>query len=147
MAAPTSYTERQLAEFMHASLGKLAGVLNMRFTSDGPGDFAEAVNDALLQYGSDDITTISGVGNITKIRALARVAIWQYVIMNLAALYDVSVDGGTYNRSQIQKQAVKALELAEAAAFPYSLSYNVRILSLDHQHDPYQVRPEDEFGE
>lgn len=147
MAAPTSYTERQLAEFMYGSLGAVAGVLKMRFHSDGPGDFAEPVNDALISYGTDNIASITGTDNIARLRAIARVSIWRYVIMNLAALYDVSVDGGTYNRSQIQKQAEKALEMAEVAAYPYSLTYAARVISLDHVNDPYQVRPEDEFGE
>lgn len=144
MSIPTSYTEKQLAEFMHVSLGKVAKALDLHFDPSGPGDYAEAVNDALLTYGTDTITTITGVTNIQKIRVLARVAAWQYVVTNFAALYDFSADGASYNRSQLFKNAQESLKLAEQQALPYSSNYSAKIVPVDHKHDPYRYRPEDE---
>src|SRR5688500_72219 len=99
MAVPASYTEKTLAEFMHVSLGKTAKALAINFGPNDAGDYAEAVNDALLAYGTNDIGTISGFANIMKLRALARVYAWQHVVNNFATLFDFSADGGQYSRS------------------------------------------------
>lgn len=146
MAIPASYTEKSLAEFMHVSLGKTAKALAINFAPDGPGDYAEAVNDALLAYGTQDIASISGVAAIMKIRALARVYAWQYVVSNFAALVDFSADGGQYSRSQMFKQAKESLELAQTQALAYDPAYQVNVVAIDHTQDPYQYRPEDESG-
>jgi hypothetical protein len=147
MPVPSSYTEKTLAEFMHVKLGNVAKALDLHFVPDGPGDYAEAVNDALLLYGAEDISTISDTAGIRKIRALAMVAAWRHVVTNFAALFDFSADGASYNRSQLFDQASKALQLAEDAASEYSTSgaYTARLISVDHIHDPYSVRTEDEL--
>jgi len=146
MAIPSSYTEKTLAEYMHVMLGKVAEALNLHFNPTDAGDYGEAVNDALLEYGETTIASITGTANLQKLRALARVAAWQYVINNFAALYDFSADGASYNRSQLFKNAQESLKLAEQAALPYSSNYSAKIVAVDHKHDPYQVRPEDETG-
>jgi hypothetical protein len=146
MPFPTTYTEKSLAEYMHTMLGKVAKALDLHFDSSGPGDYAEAVNDALLAYGTNDIATIIDVAGIQKIRALARVAAWQYVVANFAALYDFSADGASYNRSQLFKNAQESLKAAEQQALPYSANYQAKIVSVDHKHDPYRFRTEDEAG-
>jgi hypothetical protein len=146
MAIPTSYTEKQLGQFMQTALGKVAKALALNAGPNDAGDFAEAVIDALLAYGTDDISTVTGIASITKIRALARVAAWQYVVTNFTALYDFSADGGSYNRSQLFKQAKESLQLAEQAALPYTTAYAVQIIGVDHSQDPYVYRPEDESG-
>ena len=143
MSIPTSYTETTLAEFMHTSLGKVAQVLGL---SPEAGSYGEAVNEALLRYGTDSIGSISGAANLLKLRTLAKVAAWEFVVTNFAALYDFSADGGTYNRSQLFDQAKQSLELAQAQALPYDSAYEARVIGVDHAHNPYQYRPEDETG-
>lgn len=140
MAIPASYTEKTLAEYMHVMLGKTAKALGLHFDPGGPGDYAEAVNDALLSYGTEDVATITGIENIKKLRALARVAAWQYVVDNFAALYNFSADGGSYSRGQLFEHAKEALKIAEYNARLLDSSYTIRIRKVDHVHDPYTVR-------
>jgi len=144
MAIPASYTEKTLAEFMHTTLGKTAKALAINFGPNDAGDYAEAVNDALLAYGTEDIATISGVANIMKLRALARVYAWQHVVNNFATLYDFSADGGQYSRSQMFKQAKESLELAQTQSLAYDPTYQVNVVAIDHTQDPYRYRPEEE---
>jgi len=146
MTIPASYTEKTLAEYMHVLLGKTAKALAIHSGPNDAGDYAEAVNDALLAYGTEDIAAISGVANIQKLRALARVYAWQYVVDNFATLYDFSADGGSYHRSQMFKQAKESLALAQLAALPYDPAYQVNVVAVDHTQDPYRYRPEDESG-
>jgi hypothetical protein len=140
MSVPTAYTEQSLARFMEIILGKVAKVLELRAGVSDPGDFSEAVNDALLAYGTDDISTVSGSDNIQKLRALAAVCAWRHVVTNFAALYDFSADGGRYSRSQLFEQAKTSLEMAEQQALPYAANYMIHLRKTDHIHDPYQVR-------
>lgn len=146
MAAPASYTEKTLAQFMHVSLGKTAKALAINFGPNDAGDYAEAVNDALLAYGTDNIASISDIANIQKLRALARVYAWQYVVSNFAALYDFSADGGQYSRSQLFKQAKESLGLAQQGALAYDPAYQINVVAIDHTQDPYRYRPEEESG-
>ena len=146
MPVPTAYTEKELAEFMHKRLGKVAKVLQLHLDPNGPGDYEEAVTDSLLAYGTDDIATISGAEKIQRLRALALVAIWHHVITNWTTLYDFQADGSSYDRSQMFKNAQEALKLAETQALPYSSTYFARITPIDHRHDPYAVRSEDEMA-
>src|SRR3990172_166452 len=136
MATPTSYTEKTLGQYMQTMLGAVARALAINAGPNDAGDFAEAVNDALLAYGTDDITTISGIANIQKLRTLARVHAWQFVVTNFAALYDFSADNGQYNRSQLFKQAKESLVLAQQAALPYDPAYAVQVSVIDHKQDP-----------
>lgn len=140
MPVPTSYTEEELAQYMHAALGKTAEALNLT----APASYEEAVNDALLAYGQTDITQITGAAAIQKLRALARVAAWRFVIANFAALYDFSADGGSYSRSQLLANAKEALKMAEDAALPYGENYAGKIVKVRHVDDPYVVQSEEE---
>lgn len=146
MAIPASYTEKTLAQYMETMLGKTAKVLALHAGPEDAGDFAEAVNDVLLAYGTNDIATISGIENLKKLRALAVVSAWQFVVNNFAALYDFSADGASYDRSQLFESASKALAQAELNGLPYLVNYQARVTKLDRVHDPYTVRPEDETG-
>lgn len=136
MAAPSSYTEATLADYMHTALGAVASA--MAYTS--PASYSEAVNEALLGYGVDDIATISGRENIRKLRALARVQAWKQVIADVTGDYDFSADGGQYSRSQVHKMALEALALAENEALALGAipGYVVGIDAVKHIHDPYQ---------
>lgn len=143
MTIPTSYTEKTLAEYMHVSLGKTAKVLDLHFDPNGPGDYAEAVNDTLLAYGAEEINTITGLEAIKKLRILAVASAWQYVVNNFVALYDFSADGGSYKRNQLFESAKKMLEAAAGvvtANYGGSSTNRVRIRKIDPIHDPYTVR-------
>lgn len=141
MAIPSGYTEQALAAYMHDVLGAVGTSLDFSVTD---GDYAEAVNDALVAYGVDDIQTVSGRANIARLRALARVEAWRLVVRNTAGDYDFQADGARYNRSQIHAQAQENLQEALNDAAAYDPSYRVGIDRIVHKHDPYAYLPEED---
>ena len=80
-------------------------------------DFWEAVNDTLSSYGVDDIGDAT---NIKKLRALAKVEGWRFVVNATAGEYDVSRDSGESQvwdkRNQLHTNAKAQLSAAQAQA-------------------------------
>ena len=144
MAVPASYTEKALAEYMASLLGAVVTVLGLTVGASDAGDYEEAVNDTLLAYGTDDISSVSGRTNIQKLRVIAKAQAWQLAVNNFAAYTKFSADGGSYDRNQLFEQAKQNLADAEVAAMAYDANYAVRRRSVDAMHDPYQVRTDDE---
>lgn len=102
MPIPTSYTEESLMYFMHDALEGVGEVLGF----DPPDDYREACNEALMVYGASDVTAVSGIFNIRKLRAVARVEAWRKVMSATTGDYDFRrEDGAQYSRSQINAQA------------------------------------------
>ena len=122
MTPPLIYTEKSLSEYMHWQLQNLASILGLSVGAADAGSYAEAVNAALLAYG---VSAISQASDIAKIRALARVEVWRMACNSLAALYDFSADGGSYQRGQMLAQAKKNLETALTDALGYDPAYRV----------------------
>jgi hypothetical protein len=135
MAAPTSYTEKSLAEFMHAELGRVANVLTYNVGASDPGDYAEAVNESLLIYGAE---TIDAAADIAKLRAIAREQAWKKAVGDLTTFFKFSADGGSYERQQMFEQAKAKMESASLAAMVYSAEYSVRITRSTPVNDPYR---------
>ena len=135
MAIPASYTEATLKAFLHAEAGDIASVLG--WTVDG-GSYDEAVNDALVGYGADDVTTITGRDNIAKLRAFARVAVWGWAVKQLSARVNHSADGRSVSRGDYQTMAAKAYQMAIVDALPYRDSYKITATRVYDRHDPYE---------
>lgn len=146
MAAPTSYTEIALATYMHGILGPVAAALSYSAPAGDPGAYQNAVDEALLDYGADDISTISGRENIRKLRVQARVQVWRQVIAAVTGDFDFSADGGSYDRSQVHEMALKSLAIAEEEAMALGAlpGYVVGIDKVKHIHDPYAYVPDEE---
>ena len=112
MAIPTGYTEETLSAYRSSQAGAVADLLG--WTVDG-GSYAEPINDTLLAYGTDDLTTISGSTNIRKLRAMARRELWRAAVAQFAGSYDWTVpDGTSIKESTLQAQAQAAFAQAEA---------------------------------
>ncbi len=111
MAIPSSYTELSLADFMRRITGNVAAALG--WTAD---DFDEAVNETLLAYGVDELSSVT---DVAKLRALARVAAWRALVDATAAEYNFSADGGTFSRQQIQDGCKAGLARALETAAPW----------------------------
>lgn len=141
MSAPSSYTEKTLADFMHWTLSSMAGILNLSPGSTDAGSYLEAVNSALLAYG---VSAISEATDIARLRALALVEAWRMATNALAALYDFSADGGTYQRGQMLALARSNLANAQAEALAYDASYQVTVSRQEVLNDPYRYRADDE---
>lgn len=132
MAIPTAYTEIGLTAYMRSVTKAVSDTLGLN-----QGEFQEAVNDVLTVYGVDDIADAT---DITKLRALAKVAAWRTVNdLLITTAYDFSADGGSYKLSQMKEGAEKALEMAEQAAAEagYSVGYAIQMGTLTRPNDPY----------
>jgi len=141
MAAPTVYTEKTLADFMHALLGPAAGILGYAVGTADAGSYQEAVNSTLLAYGAQ---SIAQAVDIESLRALARVEVFRMAVGGLAALYDFSAENGSYQRSQMLAGARANLQAAELAALPYDPAYRVRVTRQAPVNDPYRYVADDE---
>jgi len=145
MPAPTSYSEDDLAAYMLQELGDVGQDLALSATANATGDlgdFTEPVNDVLLDFGTDDITTISGSADIRGLRALAAVHAWRLARKRAAARYDQADGTQSLKRSQVFGMIDKNLSLAEdiAAALGYGSPASQLVIKVGHIHyvqDPY----------
>jgi hypothetical protein len=108
VALPQQYTEPALAAYMLSVLGDLAGTL-------GIDEYValEAVNDALLLYGTSDIAQAT---DMRRLRGAARLAVWRMAHGRVVSLYGFTADGATYNRQHVAAQVKDALLFEEANA-------------------------------
>jgi hypothetical protein len=135
MPAPTSYTEKSLAEFMHAELGRVATVLGYSVGASDAGAYAETVNETLLVYGA---TTIADASEIKKLRALARLEAWKKAVGDLTTMYKFSADGGSFERQQMFDQAKAKMESAGMVAMAFDSAYSVVVTRVTPVNDPYR---------
>lgn len=129
---PTSYSETQLKAYMHSILATVADALGWSVVNN---NYDEAVNDTLLAYGESDIADAT---DITKLRALAAVAVWRAAQQAAAGLINWSTFGDKYDFGAIQDKIAKSLALAESNAVSYSADYAVAFTSVRHSQDPYR---------
>lgn len=141
MSIPSSYTETTLADYMNDTLKNVADLLGW---SPANNDYAEAINETLLSCGVDLISEITGREAIRRMRAFARMHVWQSVVNATAGNYDFSADAGRFNRSQIHEQALENLQAAQVEVLSFNDQYRVGVDTLDFKHDPYQYRDEED---
>jgi len=139
MAAPTSYTETTFKTYLDGRLGTLADALKWAVAS---GSYDEALNDALLAYGTDDITTVTSAANINLLRAYGRYFLWKSVAEATVNEIDYTHadSGATYKHSQIHSQARKMMDTAAAdiAALGGDISgYEVTAYDIEYTNDMY----------
>jgi hypothetical protein len=137
MPVPTSYTEAQLAAFMHSQLGDFPALFG--WTSD-LANYQETVNETMIAYG---VSTIASATNIQKLRALARVEAWKQVLAKLANKHGFQADGATFNRQQMYEMAKQNLDKVETDALVFMDGYQITTGTVTWSNDPYKY-PEDE---
>lgn len=145
MTAPTSYTEDGLRTYMHSIIAhddtcsELASSMAWAVASSA---YDEAINEALLVYGTADITTISGIGNIRQLRAIARMELWRLVAGRTVDKYQTSEGAVSISKNQIHEHAVVMLDMAEseAAALDVDIDrrYRVGQTAVIHTADSYR---------
>lgn len=138
MPVPTSYTEVTLKEYMIATLGAVATSLSWTTISQ---QVEEALIDALIAYGVDDIADVT---DIKKIRALAKLSVWQAVSREVSGDFSFSADGASYNREQVHAQAQLEIARAETDAMPYLSNYRITTATARHPDDVYREVEDDE---
>jgi hypothetical protein len=141
MPIPAAYTEKTLAEFMAAELGKVATLLGYVVGAADAGTYAEAVNESVLRYG---VATIAEATDILKIRALARVEAWRKACNDLTTFYKVSSDGSTFDRQKVYEQALINLNRAQLQAVEWddSGAYSITVTRVTPVNDPYRYLPD-----
>lgn len=149
MALPAAYTETTFKEYLHALLnqGGFAGDLGWSIAA---GSYDEVVNDALLHYGADDITAISGSSNIHKMRVAGRVALWEAVVSATAHYRSASADGISSDLGRVHANAVAQLERAKNDAANAGLigaTMAVGITTVRTANDPYRYPTDAEISE
>lgn len=138
MPPPTAYSESIFADYLAGRLADLGPVLGWDAGSEA---VIEAVNDALLEYGTTDISLVTGAANIKALRALGRRAIWRAVVQAVAGNYDFADSDAKFTRSQVQAMALEALKRAEAdCAESVGIGLSVGRLTLDF------LEPASEWG-
>lgn len=141
MPVPTGMTEQQLADYMQATLQDVA--LDLAMTPVELGSYAEAVNNALIAYGTNDAATITGLSNIATLRALARVEAWRVAHARAAARYDFQDGTQSLKRSQMFAMIEKALAAAESEAAELGGGDMVAAIdSIHYSQDPYAPVPD-----
>ena len=140
MAAPSSYTETTLKTYMHAVLGEVATTLEWTVVGE---DYDEVLNETLLAYDTDDVTSITGRSNLLKLRTLSRREVWRAVMGEVSGDYDFEDEAGNNKRSQVYRQAQGMFAQAAVDSMVYDANYNVEIESIDWD-DPYQAYDEDD---
>ena len=129
---PVSYSETELKSFMATILGPVADALGWTVVANS---FDEAVTDTLLAYGESDIADAT---DITKLRALAAVAVWRQAQQAAAGLFNWSTFGDKYDMADVQSRIAKSLALAESNAVNYSADYAVAFTNVRFSQDPYR---------
>jgi hypothetical protein len=142
MAIPSSYTETTLADYM---MDQLKGIATMLGWTTTPDDYQEAVNEALLSYGADDIATIMGRDNLRKLRALAKIEVWKAALAAVTLDFDFSADGGSYSRDQVFQHIKDALNQSLTDGLVFMPEYAAEIEEIEFGRDPYVVRDEDYY--
>ena len=134
MAVPTAYaTERDLALLTHSVLGTTATALEWLVAVDGPGDYAEPINDVLIAYGATDIADAT---DIPKVRAIARWMVWRWAADALASRFNTVVGGESLQRKGLYDNAIKQRDYWFAVAGPYMADYAVTTRRIVHLDDP-----------
>lgn len=133
MAPPTSYTEDELKTYLHARAGTVASLFGW---STAGGSYNNVVNDTLRAMGE---TTITGV-DAGALEAVGRVKLWEFALEQLTTYYTFRADNEQYNRSDMHKMLLAALEIAQSD--PTYLSNiasvgTVSIGTMNHTNDPY----------
>ncbi len=144
MALPTGYTETTFKDYLNATLGATATVLGWSVVG---GNYDEALNSTLFTYPVTDITTVTGLGDLRKLRTLGRVEVWRAVIAEVSADYDFKADGGDYKRSQVFDHAQAMFDAAVTEAITYDGNYAVSVGALTPEYDPYARITATEYSE
>ncbi len=135
MALPTVYTEDELKVYLQGILGDIADMLGWSVAADS---YDEVVNDALGAYDDgNDISLITGVAAVKKLRVLARLALWTALSGATVTEINYSADGASWSREAIHKHAMAMMAQARVDALPYHDDYDVGNVGVLHTGDPY----------
>jgi hypothetical protein len=111
MPPATAYTESTLASYLDDALGPMADVLGW---STSANSYNLPISRTLRALGLSDVTVVTAAADLAALEAVALRETWRLVVQHLATRYDFSRDQQSLSRSQMQKMAKEALQIAEA---------------------------------
>jgi hypothetical protein len=147
MPVATAYTESTLASYLDDALGPMAAVLGWSVSANS---YNLPISRAMRALGLYDVTTVTAAADLAALEAVATREAWRLVVQHLATRYDFSRDQQSLSRSQMQKMAKEALQIAEADTVLTLAAPGVTLVTpgrasvtfdvLDYPTDPYGVR-------
>lgn len=95
-------------------------------------NIATIITKALEMYG---VSTEAEATDLTKLHALADVAVWRQALNDISLDYNWSADGASFSRSQAVTAIRENLVYAESVAIAYNPAYNITVHTLDNNPD------------
>ena len=95
-------------------------------------NIATIITKTLEMYG---VSTEAEATDLTKLHALADVAVRRQALNDLSLDYNWSADGASFSRSQAVTAIRENLMRAESAAMAYNPAYNITVHTLDNNPD------------
>jgi len=139
MAPKTSYTEAELRTYAETVLGPLAAALAIT-------DFTDIVNEAIGEYGVDDVADIEGLTESKLLLACVRYKLWVFVADITVGKFTISDSGTSLNLAEIHKQAVARADAAQADVGRYqselaqeSVTTSVQFYDVTRADDEYET--------
>ena len=134
-------TDAELKSMIITLLGDYATMLQW---TDASPILDLIVDDVRLAFAVTDVTAIT---DIRALRATAQYYAFQAALAGVATLYDFSVDGRTFNRSQIVNNLKSLVSVWSknphvklADALDTTNDYLITAIPLTFTHDPYAPR-------
>lgn len=90
------------------------------------------VAKAVELYG---VATEADATDLTKLHALADVAVWRQALNDISLDYSFSADGASFNRDQAARIVKINLDDAESRAITYLPAYNITVHNYDNHPD------------
>jgi hypothetical protein len=124
-----------LADYLQNYLGQVA--LDLGWTS-GSASYGTIIEDTLALYGveSEDEAT-----DTLKLRSLAKLVAWGYVMATASTNYAFSADGATFNRNQFFEMAKSNYLNSLSDCYKYLPDYDIQTGKLTTEQDPYSYLP------
>ena len=135
MPVPTSMTEQNVADYMHAVLSDVA--TDLGFTATSLGSYEEAIYDVALALGVGDVADET---DMAKLRTFARLYAWKHALAAASARYDVADGTQSLKRSQMVDGIKEALAEAQSDASGYAEAisgFEVTVTPISRNRDPY----------
>ena len=124
----------ELADYLMSYLGQVG----KDFGWTNKSDFGTIIEDTLLLYG---VKTEAEATDLVKLRSLAKMVAWGFVLSSLSANYSFSADGATYNRNQYYEMAKSNYSNCLSECYMYLPDYSIETGKLNTEQDPYSYLP------
>lgn len=139
MSIPSSYSYSDFKDYLtYEVLQETAKSLNWIDDYDGSGFDSTSIyraitDEALIILGYSDISEVTGLWNVKRLRMMARIEAWRAVAAATFGDVHLESEGTQYNRQQIFNNAIEQLQFAEQD-FVNELVNEVDVLSLVTTH-------------